>query len=328
MSNVINRWLEWRKIQDTQTHKEDPTKAAGQEGEEFVLALVESSLNYKGVYCFMNKRVRSKKDNKRYEVDLVVLTKKHIYFLEVKNWSGELFQKGNNWIQKRLSGETLMHPNLTHYNLKKQDAMIEYLRSKGINLDKSYFSQKVIFIKHKLKIAPKIVSNPNVIPAHKLDGYLSKQKTIGKVEKFIHSVIEFCLDSEKSGIVLDGIYHSMNKKQFEAAQKALSSLETWDKIVFNGGEVVTGDLLKLSIANGKAVKIKSIPNGTQVELSWNRSKFGGLMQALFSKKALGQIKLKKQWQPISTKDTVKFHSAGEKSPQKISLRDINMIVRG
>ncbi len=324
---TIERLHEWRNIMHAQQIKEDPSIAAGRQAEEFLRVLVETNLKHKGAFCFLGKRVRSKKHKRRFEIDLIVLTKKHLHILEVKNWSGEVVKNGKEWIQIRRHGDRVSHPNLTRYNSKKQAVIIEYLRSQGVKLKHSYFSQKVIFMNPNLRIAPEIASDPNVVPVQKLDKYLSTQKGTSYAERFIHSVVDICIDSEKSSIILDGLFRSMNKADFQTTQKALSELRTWDKVIFNGGRVVTGDCLKLYTSTN-TIKMKSLPSGTRCKVAWNRSKLGGLLQGLLTKMPMGRVKLPDRWLPLETSDAIKFHFAGEESPRNILLRDVDLIVMG
>ena len=74
--------------------------------------------------------------------------------------------------------------------------------------------------------------------------------------------------------------------------------------------------------------MNSLQSGIQCKVGWNRSKIGGLMQALPTKMPMGKIKLPDGWLPIKTDNTVKFHFAGESSPKDVPLRDINLIVKG
>ena len=318
---------EWKNILYTKTAYEDPSVKAGRDAEEFLTSMVETNLKYKGVYCYLGKRVRSHKEKRRYEIDLIVLTQKHIYMLEVKNWSGSLIRRGKQWVQIRKNGSEIINPSLTKHNRKKQELVIEYLKSKNINLDKKYFSQKVIFMNKNLRLDKGIASDSDVIPYQKLNSYLANQKGATYTERFLHSVVEFCLDAEKSSIIINELFDAMDKSTFEKTQKALAKLQTWDKVVLHGGRILTGDALVLKLES-KVIQMKSLKSNTEYRLKWNRSKTFGLLQALLTKISLGKIKLKDGWHKIKTTDTLKFHLAGDPTPVQIELRDVDLIVRG
>lgn len=94
MADVVDRLKAWRDLMRADYTPEDPEVAAGRAAEQFLRTLVESNLKHKGAYCFLGKRVPSQRHKRRFEIDLVVLTKKHLHFLEVKNWSGDLVERG------------------------------------------------------------------------------------------------------------------------------------------------------------------------------------------------------------------------------------------
>ena len=327
MATVHERVSEWRSLQEAQFAVEDPEAIAGREAEQFLRRLIETNLKYKGAYCYLGKRVPSKSMRRRFEVDLMVLTKKHLHFLEVKNWSGEVFEDGDHWVQVRRSGERLEHPNLVAHNSKKQQAVVEYLQTLGVTLDASYFSQKIIFMNSRLRITPAVASNPYVITASRLAGYLASQRGASYAERFVHSVIELCLDSENSGVVLDGLFHAMRGSDFETVRAALSKLETWDKLVLHGGKVLPGDCPRIATSS-ETIDTKYLPSGTQCRLVWKRSKTFGLLQSLLTHYPLGCLRLPDRRLPINTTDSLKFHVVGDETPKEILLRDVDMIVRG
>lgn len=327
MASTLERLTQWRDLMRADFTLEIPRVKAGRAAEQFLKTLVESKLKHKGAYCFLGKRVPSHRNQRRFEIDLVVLTKKRLYFLEVKNWSGDLVEAGANWIQTRRSGEQVAHPNLTQYNSQKRNVIIEYLQTKGVKLNATYFSQKVIFMNPRLSIDPNIAKNPDVVPADKLKQYLNTQRGSSYAERFVHSVVELCLDSEKSSLVLDGLFHAMRKEDFTAAQEALSILETWDKVVMHGGRVLTGDVLKL-ITKSETVDLKALPSGTRCPVRWNRSKVMGLIQTMISRYPLGSLRLPECRVVLAPNDILKFHAAGDEKPSELSLRNINMVLRG
>jgi hypothetical protein len=327
MSTVRERLREWLELGGAKCEKDDPSVAAGRAAEHFLRTLIESNLKYRGACCFLGKRVPSRKHRRRFEVDLIVLTKRLLYFLEVKNWSGELIEDGANWVQIRRSGDRVYHPNLTEDNSEKRTVVAEYLRTVGIELGSTFFSQKTIFMNPRLRLAPGIAENPDVVPRHRLNDYLATQRGTSYAERFVHSVVELCLASETSQSVLKRVFKVMPGAQFAAAQQALSSLETWDKLVLWGGKVLTGDCLKL-ITPSLTVDLKSLPSGTRCKISWTRSRAIGLLQSLVTAAPLGRIRLPDNRLPIKPMDVLKFHNAGEEKPCEVLMRNVDMVIRG
>jgi hypothetical protein len=306
---------------------EDPEIIAGRQAEQFLLQLVETNLKYRGAYCFLAKRIPSKIYKRRFEIDLMVLTKKHLHFLEVKNWSGEVIASESNWIQIRRNGEQIDHPNLVEYNSTKQQVVIEFLRENGIDLDRSYFSQKVIFMNCALDLDPIIANNPNVVPPDRLDDYLATQKGSSFAERIIHSIIEICLDLEKSETIVEGLFRAMPSRLFKKIKKLFCNLGTWDKVGLYGDKVLTGDVLKFYIGE-KIIDTTQFQSEDHIRISWTRNKIVGLMKSLATNLPIGILRLQDNKIPVQTNDTIKFHPAGEKRPIQFALSHVDWIIKG
>ena len=327
MHKKLVRLNQWRDLSRINTYSEDPEVIAGRQAEYFLLRLVESNLKWKNAYCYLSKRFPSKKHGRRFEIDLVVLTKKHLHFLEVKNWSGQVIPSGAGWVQIRRNGERIEHPNLVDYNSMKQQVVIDFLREKGLVLDKSYFSQMVIFKNPKLTLDSAITNNPFVVPYQELNKYLASQKGVSFAERMIHSMIEICLDLEKSKIIMDSLFHSMPSSYFKKIHNHFINLGTWDKVGLYGDKVLTGDVLKLFIGE-REIDLSSLSPGEKIHFSWTRNKIWGLVKSLATDIPLGTLCMHKERIPIHTKDSMKFHAAGEERPVKIDLSHIEWILKG
>ncbi len=328
MTTVLDRLRMWRDLTRADWTPEEPDIEAGREAEEFLRTLVETNLKHKGAYCFLGKRVPSLRHRRRFEIDLVVLTKKHLHFIEVKNWSGELEEVGESWVQTKRSGEQIEHPNLARYNSEKRDVVVEYLQSKGVKLDATYFAQKVIFMNSRLRIGSSIALRPEIVTPDRLEEYLATQRGASRAERFVHSVVEICLDSEKSSVILDGLFHAMSGGCFAAARDALSGLETWDKVVLHGGRVLSGDALKLYGGSG-TLDLKALPSGSSCPVKWNRARIPGLIQSFFLSYPLGTMRLPDNRRvAVRPSDVIKFHAAGDERPSELPMKNIDMVIRG
>jgi Holliday junction resolvase-like predicted endonuclease len=318
---------EWIEFIGTDNIEEDPEVEAGRNAEQFLHGIITTNLKYKDSYCFVEKRVPSKKENRRFEIDLIVLTKKQLHVLEVKNWSGKLYPEGDSWIQEKRDGRKIVHPNLTTYQAKKTQVLIEYLKKFNINIDSSYIRQKVLFINPNLHIDPTIISNPDVIPRDKLDKYLKSQKGTSLFENILHSLIEICLDSEKSKIILEGLFNSMPSKEVNKARSALSDLRTWDRIKLNGGKILKGDAHYLLIDNRKIDLINLSPE-EKISFNWQRNRFVSLINVVLDK-PFGEAKVLNQTYKLNPKfDKIRFHTVGKEKPTNIPLKCVDWFVRG
>ena len=322
-----NRLTEWRKLGKILPEDEDPEILAGRKAERFLNIIIQSNLKYKGANCFVNKRVPSSRYKRKYEIDLIVLTRKQIHFIEVKNWSGEVYQDGDNWIQIKRNGERVEHPDFVNHNSFKQKVVIEFLREYGIKIDKSYFIQKVIFMNNRLAIDSRISNNPNVVPHHKIQKYLNHQKGANWGERVLFSIVEICLAQEKSKIVLDGLFNSLNREDLGKMKELFMNLPTWDKLGLYGEKIINGDAIKL-IINNRAYNLARIASGNRIDFYWTRNKVGGLFKALLFNNSLGHTYVGGQKIPISTTDQVLFHKAGKEEPMYFELGNIEYVIKG
>lgn len=326
-STRIDKLNEWRELRTITPKTEDPEIEAGRKAEKFLNQLIESNLKYKGAYCFLNKRIPSARHKRKYEVDLIVVTKKQIHFLEVKNWSGGVYQDKNKWIQVKRNGDKLEHPDFVNHNSFKQQIVKEFLKINGLKIADSYFKQKVIFMNPRLHIDSSISQNPNIVPYDKINHYLRNQKGTHLGEQMLHSIVEICLAQEKSKVVLDGLFQSLNKNDLKRMIKLFTNLHSWDKLGMFGEKIVTGDVIKL-IINNQPYNISNYPINLKIDISWSRNKYGGLLKALVFNGEMGRINLNGKKIPISTQDKVLFHKAGEKKPEYISLSNVDYIIKG
>jgi hypothetical protein len=318
----------WRQLCRIEPIHEDPQVLAGRRAEDFLHQLVRSNLKYKDAHCFIGKRIPSPRDRRRYEIDLIVLTKKQLHVIEVKNWSGELFIRNDQWIQRKRNGEEIEHPDLAHYNARKMQALTQYLQSHGVEVPPGFIRQTVLFMHPGLRMSHEIASHPNVIPRAMLDDYLNSQRGISMAERMLHSVVEACLNMENSKVVLEGLFKALHSHEIKNAVTALSALHTWDRVCFYGGKVEQGDMIGLTI-RGEYIGFKSLSAGDEVKLKWVRGKFWSLAWALLTEWPMGRAKYqgKTMILDIDT-DYIHFHRVGDAQPVKIGLAWLCWLSRG
>jgi len=207
------------------------------------------------------------------------------------------------------------------------DVIKGFLRSQGIALDRSYFTNRVIFMNPRLQVESAIAENPNVLTRDRLEGYLSAQRGNSLAERFVHSIIETCLDAETGKALNDRLFHAMPSDVFRAIQDLFSTVRTWDKMGLYGGKVLTGDVLKLTLG-GRSLDITDFAPGTLLRLSWTRNRIWGLIKALATAFPMGRIRYPDKKEPLSADDSIKFHPAGEEKPIDFSLGCVNWIKKG
>lgn len=324
----MDRLKVWRQLTKVQPVYEEAQVLAGRVAEDFLHQLVRSNLKYKEAYCFIGKRIPSVKDKRRYEVDLIVLTKKQLHVIEVKNWSGELFIRNGGWVQRKKNGEEVEHQDLAQYNARKMQALTKYLEVNGVNIPAGFIRQTVLFMHPGLRMSSEIASHPAVIPRAMLDAYLKSQRGSSMAERMLHSVVEACLSMENSKVVLDGLFSALHSKQLKAAIAALSELHTWDRLCLYGGKVEQGDMIALTV-NGQFIDLKAMPAGESIDVKWVRGKLWSLVWALITKWPMGTVKYRGQRLiPNTDSDSIHFHRVGYPTPEKISLVRVSWLRRG
>lgn len=68
-----SRLYYWSELRHVKPESEHPEIIAGRQGEDFLKSIITSNLRYKGIHCFVGKRVPSSKHGCRFEIDLIVL---------------------------------------------------------------------------------------------------------------------------------------------------------------------------------------------------------------------------------------------------------------
>ena len=83
------RLRQWAEIQKVRPIREAADVAGGRDAELLLKHLIGSSHAFKDGQVFAGRRIPSKRQGRRREIDLIVCTPKMIHLIEVKNWSGQ-----------------------------------------------------------------------------------------------------------------------------------------------------------------------------------------------------------------------------------------------
>src|SRR5215469_15761396 len=122
--NLADRLKQWSEIQRVRPIHEAPDVSSGRDAELLLKELVGKSFQAHSAYLFAGRRIPSKRQGRRREIDLIVCTPKMIHLIEVKNWSGRLDVRDGVWRQTRRNGEIVEHPDLFEANRQRQDAVV------------------------------------------------------------------------------------------------------------------------------------------------------------------------------------------------------------
>lgn len=327
----ISRLEVWRDIVSTRAEPELDQVIAGRDAELALRSMLSDHLTWRSASIFHSKRLPrkyrlSQREGGGSEIDLIVLSHKQINAIEIKNWSGSVRVSGADWIQERRNGEDKPHDNPISKNQKKLDNLCRYLTDHNIKPPRAQIS-RVIFWNKNLRLPVDLARRDEVVMHHELDRFLSHQRASGFGERFLMSVLAFCLEQEAGEIAADGFFSAIPTRDYDAATRAVSELGTFDKLELYGGRVLSGDLLKLR-ANGQSIPLKELPSGKAVRVECVRNKLVLFFVALLGSSPM--ISLSEPYRAISAspRDRVLFQPSGQKEPEEFELSRIVSMVRG
>ena len=336
MNKVINRLRQWYEIQMVRPIAESPDITGGRDGELALKQLVGSSFQYKDANVFAGRRIPSKRQGRRREIDLIVCTREMIHLIEVKNWSGRLDIRDGAWRQTRRSGDVVNHGNLLETNLIKRNAVVEYLADRGIRLDPSVVRDRIvpeiIFMNPRLELDPSVEALPEVFSRREIDRHLERQSRKGRPQAIVSSIIACCIGRQSNPA-----YGSSSAPatmipagQYKEIVACLAETKTWDQLVVYGTQVVAGDVIRLKIGPKTYAKseLASVTGGQPIRLRWTRGWLLGLAKVVTGWGQLGSISLGHNWAPISPADTVIFHAVGEEEPSSRRMVELDRILLG
>jgi Nuclease-related domain len=336
VKQIMYRLRQWAEIQAVRPIKEAADVTGGRDAELLLKQLIGSSQAFKDGQVFAGRRIPSKRQGRRREIDLIVCTPRMIHLIEVKNWSGRLEIFNGRWHQNRRSGDVVDHGDLIKINLQKQDAVVEYLHDRGISIDNSlvrdHIVTEIIFMNRKLELDPAIEALPEIITRRELDQHLGRQPRSAFVEQMFSTLIELCLSAEskrdRKGRGVDR--EPIPTVKFQQITKCLAETMTWDRLHFYGTKTVTGDVVRLQLGLNTYRKheLLELAGHDPIRLWWTRNRLWGFLKAVLGLGPLGQVYLGKSPTVIEHADTVSFHAVGEEEPRTHRLVELDQIVLG
>jgi hypothetical protein len=336
MKELIKRLRQWSELRKVVPTREAPDVTGGRDAELVLKQLVGSSFAFKDGHVFAGRRIPSKRQGRRREIDLIVCTPTMIHLIEVKNWSGALSVQNRRWRQARRSGDVVDHGDLLETNLLKQDAVTEYLRDNGIAVDekliRNHIVTEIIFMNPRLELDPTIEALPEIITRRELDRYLGRQAPARPAERLFSSLIELCLTAESKHRDKLGQPGSepMPPAKYKQITTCLSETETWDQLHLYGTKVLTGDVVRLQLgaASYRKQELVAMMGTEPIRLWWTRNWLWGLLKVVTGLGTLGRLRLGKSRINVTPEDTVTFHAVGDENPKTRGLIEFDRIVLG
>ncbi len=316
--------------------EESPDIAGGRDAELLLKELVGSSFEFQGASVFAGRRIPSKRQGRRREIDLIVCTPKMIHLIEIKNWSGRLDVRHGVWCQTRRSGQIVEHADMFETNRQRRDAVVEYLHDHGVPLGEPFVRDhivpKIIFMNPRLELEREIEDRPDVISRRELDDYLGRQRTRSRAEQVFSSLIELCRDRESQpGATASGsVAQVIPPDRYRRIVELLAQTATWDLLHLHGTKVVTGDIVAIEIGP-KSYRRRDLVDRSAnlpLRLVWTRGCIWGLLKAVLGHGSLGSLYLNQTRLELSSADAVVFHAVGEPEPGSRKLVEVDQIILG
>lgn len=331
LMGIVERYRLWTAIRNAPVTVEAPGIVAGREAEVALREQIGESFRFAGAEVFAGRRIPSRRQDRRREIDLIVCGPRRIHLIEVKNWSGRLDLRGRDWIQERRGGGTVNHHDLLAENLLKRDATRDFLDERGLKIDEAfatrYLFPVIMFMNPNLEMDPRIEAMPEVFSRRELDRHLGVQSRKSAAERLIASMIDYCF-ARSGNHENDVLPPPIEQELYQKIVKRLSETATWDQLRLQGSKTITGDLISLRLAN-RTVWRAEIVDGAgsrSIILSWTRNPILGWLKVLTGLGSLGSIRIGKRWIKIHLDDFVVFHDVGERESTRRNLVGVESLV--
>lgn len=269
--------------QNVTAKSQDCATAAGDAGEEFTKTILGHRIFSGGgggvILC--NKRVPLHQERKR-EIDFIIVTSKKVHIVEVKNWSGRIIGKVSDekWIKEDRSGSRECK-NLIQDNFDKVSALTAFFQATGYDIKPEQIEHKVFFVDSvrddgstRLVLDKSIENSDFVITTPKLKYFLDVEQLdncddVGLAKqlaiRLADLLFEFCLGEEVSGVVTDGLLGRVGKDKHRKMIEDLKRLPTWDHVKLFGGAILRGDIIGHYGSQGKDWKNMLLdPSGVDI----------------------------------------------------------------
>ena len=197
VSEVIKRLRQWYEIQMVRPVAESPDITGGRDGELVLRQLIGSSLHVNDADVFAGRRIPSKRQGRRREIDLIVCTPDMIHLIEVKNWSGRLDVRNGDGARRGAAAMSSTTAIYLETNLIKRTAVVEYLADRGIAarrfVVRDHLVPEIVFMNPRMELDPAIEALPEVFSQPRSrPTTLERQSKTGVAPGMFASIIKCC----------------------------------------------------------------------------------------------------------------------------------------
>ncbi|XP_077594419.1 uncharacterized protein LOC144211234 isoform X2 [Stigmatopora nigra] len=192
-----------------------------------------SGLKKDQIFC--NLRIPDQFQVVKDDINVVILTGRGIFCMDIKPWRGLLSAHGQNWhIQVKEKDQNLSNICIEQVEdpikaiMIKTSHLCDLLRRNGVPLHRSLFFPRVVFPSPECELAKDLQERREVVPHDQVDHFLKSLR-----EDYMAWMLDALTPSWLSG--------HLSYRQMKSAHEVLKHLGTWDLIWLQNGEQLKGD---------------------------------------------------------------------------------------
>lgn len=295
--------------------------SAGRRAELQMAAVLDSRLKNTAFEYVAGLRIPHKK--RRREIDVVITTPDEIWLVELKNWSGYVGLDGQNVIQHRSGGRGVIDHGRLLGDLRHKEQVLR--RFLGRDLDRVPPTWTVlVFCIDSVGLDEKLVATDDMDVVY-LREFLSALPSPPPQPGLFRSIFRrlFGRNSAGSKEATDQKNLPAASEPIVEARRMLAELGTWDMLLLYGGQIISGDVIDLSVD-----ELDDRDRFKRLEIDAPRS----YLDAFRSNLGLRATAVERCGQTrrfeLDYGDHLRFHCAGQPKPQKFDLRHIEAISFG
>ena len=328
MFEISKRLEQAHQAANPREHKEAEHVKAGREAENsFVRSLRSRSLDVSSIFCGL--RIPDEYQTRRREIDVVLLTARGIFCIEIKNWGGKIESSsdGEKWIQtkqRKLSENSFVTNHIEHHNgvndIKiKASLLRDYLCRKECFIAENMFHCRVVFVNSNCELQDSILNDSHVVGP-------------SNAEDFISSFQRGYLEVLNEMFVPSWFRGSLSNSVMSQVRQTLCSIGTWDVVELYGGKKLYGDFKEIKgiSFNRKTVEALEFTHQRNRTLSLTWAILGyspTITVALLERGGSGWL-----WNSycavlkVAYNTEMLFRICGDQVDSRIPLNDINRVI--
>ncbi|XP_072883735.1 uncharacterized protein [Hemitrygon akajei] len=293
--------------------------------QKFLLQLrLLGGLAKEAIFCHL--RVPDQFQKSREEINVVVLTGKGVFCLDVRNWKGRVSSQDNYWLlQVPDDTELMKNTSVKQFadpvqRIKKKTLNLwNHLMKNGVCLRQSAFFPRVVFLNPVCELDPEMSQINEIVAPH-------------KVESFICSFKEGYMSWMTNIFIPHWLSGHLSFRHINDLTMALGKIGTWDILDLHGGQRLIGDY------QGCVHIAVNRDETDELEFSHQRNLTTGYIWALVGYSPQVTVKMYKRgshgwlWRAVCSTVVIPYNShitfrvCGEDADAKIPANDIDRII--